>query len=190
MIDQFTPYAAAEVARVLQFGARKHPRREASPATRKPDRYRAAITRHNEAGERIDPETHCHPLAHVASRALLLLDSLILRDAVAYPNLAPRQVPPFACGCTEWVEVGRASGACLGETASLLVAPLLLDGLCLGWRADRIETILQRLHAAGNDISRAVWCVERRCTLWVLHIGCPELAAMRELAAEFVQVTP
>ena len=70
------PRAVLEVARVLTFGARKY----APENWRKVDdlgRYTAAALRHVFAymqGERIDPESGLHHLAHAACCLLFIVD--------------------------------------------------------------------------------------------------------------------
>jgi len=81
--DLVPPWALNEVAAVLAFGAAKYDAnnwRKVEPGQRW--RYSAAALRHVYAwlrGERLDPESGCHPLAHAVCCLLFLLELEIER---------------------------------------------------------------------------------------------------------------
>ncbi len=75
------PHALEEVAKVLTFGARKYAAHNWRVVPEAPDRYLAAGMRHELAharGERADPETGFHHLAHKLCCDLFRLE-LVLR---------------------------------------------------------------------------------------------------------------
>jgi hypothetical protein len=74
--DLVPPVALAAVADVLTFGAEKYDPENWRRVPDAPRRYLAAIMRHVEAyraGERLDPESGLHHLAHAVTCALFVI---------------------------------------------------------------------------------------------------------------------
>lgn len=79
------PLALIEVEAVLDFGAIKYPNPEVNGA-RPTWHHLAKACKHLArylCGERSDPETGLHPLAHCAARVLLALESILRRSSHA-----------------------------------------------------------------------------------------------------------
>lgn len=71
------PYAEEEVARVLAFGARKYDDENWRKVENAKTRYMGAARRHiiaHRKGERHDPESGAHPLAHAICSLMFVLE--------------------------------------------------------------------------------------------------------------------
>lgn len=101
------------VAEVMEYGARKYLPNSWQQVSEAKTRYEDALDRHLnqwKAGELIDPESHLHHLAHIATNALFLLYFYESEINDQYNNVSPplRQETQPVPVCNER-EAGRSS---------------------------------------------------------------------------------
>jgi hypothetical protein len=120
--------------------------------------------------DELDPDTEQDALAHVAARALLLLEKRILENSQRYPNVAPQLVPQFEVNGSTWVLEGHARDG--DEPRRRMMVPPLLRRCGHGWRWPTLKALQQRAEER-TALHNAQWSVERRCGLWSLRVQWP-----------------